>query len=930
MHNYLRVLLTRENTSSLKLSIDIATDNVKEVLNDIEGSKQKHNVQPFEVYSPKFQEAKKSEYTGGKAGIGPFALNNAHHILTQLTQLRMRSNSFTEAFGIRELGRIFDQPTAGVQKGGRILDWLSAMINAFVDIAKDPYIVRLNVNQWTYNMVSFLLRTGKGKRTFYFMSQPILKEMAEEVLKTKGKFGIDNTKTPFQLESEAIDKVLNKYDPSGSIQKKYKAIFKDTQKAGLEVASLFETRLLDNGEETSILRELIKNPESFKEYNDYQVKVYFAWKAIKPYADSLANLVKYSKVDTKKTGKSFAAQEVYLDGMEELKQDNRFGEGEVSRFFGETFIDVKTQNSIPFGMKLFANLLIRNTDKFSKQKKAILRSLGRLTNADEKSLNSVINAMESQVKAKFFNDYLTKNNISLRDMFIGGNSMAIRLNNFKLRIQRGEFPDLYINNKYQNDFLELLLPDMDVEYGLNFISLSQVLTSDQTLDNNLINYWRELIEHPNEKVSKLFKDLAIYAFYTTGDNSTINGFFKYLPNSFREELGYVQFMREQLKSYAENSEFSDTDAEDIFLNNWQNDFLVKPVELFVSYREGQESLKTILFNTNDIVPGMISGEGNMSGRQLIKPIKWIKTDNGSIPMFAPYIKIRIGGRSIENTHVYKLVGVYAKTIKNTQTAIPVYGLVSKKGYKHKGYNIYEYGTPTQFDFNKETQYNYANVIDNQESMFDYLEETEQYGWDMMSYRGIKSISNFFDTYRYVGTYLEEDDVDVEEATVKQPNSGENISSAKQWSDKEGWSIQHYYDKVLPNIDQAYQVEFKLADNQDVKPNFRGQMNFDYGNDKADWVKSNTTIEAIRNGERTATTRYANQGNMDYWLKVKIGDIIEFYREGYGSVKVVVTKPFTKLQDNSIPKQLSLFDNMTEEDKQLIQQQKERQDKQCKG
>ncbi|MBS6796039.1 MAG: hypothetical protein KH215_00110 [Coprobacillus sp.] len=50
-----------------------------------------------------------------------------------------------------------------MKKGGRILDWLSAMINGFVDIAKDPYIVRLNVNSWTYNMVSFLLRTGKGK-----------------------------------------------------------------------------------------------------------------------------------------------------------------------------------------------------------------------------------------------------------------------------------------------------------------------------------------------------------------------------------------------------------------------------------------------------------------------------------------------------------------------------------------------------------------------------------------------------------------------------------------------------------------------------------------------------------------------------------------------------------------------------------------------
>jgi hypothetical protein len=75
----------------------------------------------------------------------------------------MVSNEFTKALKINDVSRIFDHPTALQPKGGRILDWLSAMINGFVDIAKDPYITRLNVNAWTYNMVAFLLRTGKGK-----------------------------------------------------------------------------------------------------------------------------------------------------------------------------------------------------------------------------------------------------------------------------------------------------------------------------------------------------------------------------------------------------------------------------------------------------------------------------------------------------------------------------------------------------------------------------------------------------------------------------------------------------------------------------------------------------------------------------------------------------------------------------------------------
>ncbi|WP_178144035.1 hypothetical protein [uncultured Catenibacterium sp.] len=54
--------------------------------------------------------------------------------------------------------------------GFRILDWLSAMINAHVDVAKDPYIMALNVNQVTYNMTNLLLRGGMGKTTFYFLA----------------------------------------------------------------------------------------------------------------------------------------------------------------------------------------------------------------------------------------------------------------------------------------------------------------------------------------------------------------------------------------------------------------------------------------------------------------------------------------------------------------------------------------------------------------------------------------------------------------------------------------------------------------------------------------------------------------------------------------------------------------------------------------
>lgn len=49
-----------------------------------------------------------------------------------------------------------------------VMSWLSALINAHVDIAKDPYISKLNVNPYTYNLVNTLIRTGFGRNTFYF------------------------------------------------------------------------------------------------------------------------------------------------------------------------------------------------------------------------------------------------------------------------------------------------------------------------------------------------------------------------------------------------------------------------------------------------------------------------------------------------------------------------------------------------------------------------------------------------------------------------------------------------------------------------------------------------------------------------------------------------------------------------------------------
>lgn len=736
---YMKVLLTKDNTNSLKLSIDNATENVKEVLRDIEGPSSYHPT-PFEVYSPTYQEARKAEYTGGKAGIGPFALNNAHHILAQLTKLSMVRNEFTNTLNIWNIGGIYDTPVAGMKKGGRILDWLSAMINGFVDIAKDPYIVRLNVNSWTYNMVSFLLRTGKGKQTFYFVAQPILKEMAEAVIKTKGKYGIDRTKTPTQLENEAIESVLDKYDPTKKYRKKYEFINGNENSRANEYRDLFSTYQKENGEYTSRTRELLKlNKEEISNFNEEQVRIYYAWRALKPYADSLANLVKYSKVDTKKTGKTFAEQQTYYNGMWAMTEDVNFANGEIERFYKDTFIAKKTENSIPFGTSIFKNLLLRNTDTFLSKKDIMLSLLGRKNNADSKLLNALISGMEAQIKSGFFNQFIYQNGIDINGMFTGKMSMAKRINNFKHEILKGN-PKLsrFLNNDgtINNDFINYLIPNIDYN-GLDFIDTSSLLDSDQSQANNLINYWRELLEDPEPKVSQLFKDLVVYAFITSGDNPTMNSFFQYVPNSYKMSIGYTDYIQTKLDELSNGVDQSIV-RDDLFLNNWQNDKLVKPVDL---YNKKGAKLYSISLNDQSVVPNIIMGERqDKTDKPAIRPSNWLsmtyvndkgKLTEGKFPIFYPYIKINDGlGHTPANYHVYSLIGYKQAVDPDTKRLnyIPIYGLVSKKGYKYRGHTVVEYGKESQFDFNRENVWDYTEALQNQEALADMSDEYSKPNW----------------------------------------------------------------------------------------------------------------------------------------------------------------------------------------------------------
>jgi ribonuclease HI len=102
-------------------------------------------------------------------------------------------------------------------------------------------------------------------------------------------------------------------------------------------------------------------------------------------------------------------------------------------------------------------------------------------------------------------------------------------------------------------------------------------------------------------------------------------------------------------------------------------------------------------------------------------------------------------------------------------------------------------------------------------------------------------------------------------------------------------------QTQPEVEEPTQVESTVATTKEVKPDIpRAQMIFSYGKNKRPGVRSETTFDAIKNGERTATTRYSDNKSFNFWKKFKKGDIVEFVSDNGETLLAEITVPLHKL------------------------------------
>ena len=1085
---YISVISNPLNFAEARQPLDTVTDYLKDTIlkevDTITGQGKRTSKSQLYYATPTFQSRTKAELNGGKFGIGPFALANAHQVLTQLVKLRFKPNKILRDYGISNL--------YGIQSNDRnkinILDWLSALINAHVDVAKDPYIIRLNVRKLTFNMTNFLIRSGKGESTFYFLPQQILKDFAIEYDKYSGFYNVDTqNKNP---ESLAYRTIWNTYfEKAKSLSKgKYDQFLDFLNDKG--VGAKQRAKMFD----VNYLKKQLKKEETFDWYYN-QLLIMKTYQELNPFSRSLSELTTLSQIDTKRFGNNFGLQSAFLDKWKQFMVEQQVFEDPI-KVFSNTFLGKKMQDALIFPRIAFQNTMIRLTPEFENLRTLIEFYTKGYAISDDTYINNITRSMEATYKAGFFNKYLAENGIKLSSLLGGPNSISKRLDKIKSDVRSGKYPDLLssdgsFENVLINNIFNRPKEDTTELNGPDFIAYKPNKSGDNNLENEIIRAWEELWDSDYQEIRDFAKDLALYAFYTSGDAFGKNNIFRYVPNSIREEIGYFDYIRDLERN--PDDAVKDIKVFQVIKDLWWNDHVVPTIDYYVldSSRETIEEEGRPVYRA---LPHEDSGFTVVNKRGAEVQIPGIIYDkksqsiisfnqNGQ-PIFPPFKKVKLDrNNDPRTTFLYEYIGI-------NEDDAPVYRLINKKGMSYRGNILIENGrnrsvlkynnvvpngyeimpeepitwvtdlTPVKASlqakaFNQAGEFNtdmlaniqqtvktqqvteplsyqewvkdyqtqkgetdaeaaYQQYLDNFEysksrviqrktysgmiqnlapnqvfvfgsntqgkhgkgaaltaknkfgaiygeaegpqgqsyaiitkdltknthpsrtpeqikeqihNLYEYAKEnpdkeflvaysgkgtnlnaySNQEMADMFSSEPIPNNIVFEQEFNELISTTRESKADEQspvqlnasEQPSKQSSTPTNL--AETWSQKEGWSTEYFNSKVLPKINEAWQIEYELAPDQSVPAKFKGNMTFDYGEHGRPGLKSKSTIEAVRNGERTATTRYESQGHLDYWKQAQVGDVIEWKR-GDESVKVLVTKPLTKLRTSDATQQ----------------------------
>lgn len=701
LDNYSLVLTDFTNIAETRASIDTLTKILqKEVLPIVKPSN-KTEVKPMYELAPSFQLSRKTEYTGGKAGIAPFALNSTNHALTQFTHLCINySNSNRYNLGA------LDEVTG--EDNQRIMDWLSAMINAHVDVAKDPYIMTLNVNAITYNMTSLLLRGGKGESTFYFLAQPALRRFTKEMLESKGIIGAETGVTEKdklkQIAKDCMeylrDTLINM--PSSSEDKAtYTQYYNGLAgEYGLSQIPGYDSVEVDYSQvfNKEAASKSLKDP--YSAHGLYQQVISIrAYQDLSQDTEVLSNLVQLSQIDTKKFGNILPLQlnfkrrlDRYIDNYQArfyIKNRDDI-EKPINYYLSSTFLKRKLDSAINTPRILLSNQVIEATKGYKKIFNAACDFfIGN--SSDGQLVTDLSKIITTMLRTKAVVNNLPDFKISdseFLSMLKGPNSMAKQLTKIKNELRkRNDLPAISFNGVIKNEILNYLqeyASDGSLQEYDRIVTSDNALTNTSTYENRLLSSYQDLLECEDSSIREFADKLGLYAYLTSFDNRGVDSFFDVITTAWKKSKGYPDAIKAAINIMNDDTlqgmHFFGFDAERIQNGNYSQIF----TEIARNASRNEKLVPTYELNQYDRKLNLVQFRDG--SRPL--PATFVSSTN------KPFVKVLIRVTNPNDFIIYqKVASTYqvdanGDEIKNTRKS--VYKAIPALGVKDDKKVYYEY------------------------------------------------------------------------------------------------------------------------------------------------------------------------------------------------------------------------------------------------
>lgn len=428
-----------------------------------------------------------------KKWVGIAAVNITGNSLVQKTDVYVKDPEFTTFLPHNTVtinGREHMTLSTVLDKAGKyISDKLSEYANAFVDVAKDPYILKIVYSNRIVGTFMVMERLGIPTETVgLFMNQPIVKKLVKYLDSTNQGLGaIDNIDNLNYIQSFFP---VESYDDAEVIASLgTKDINVNLSKNIEDYAKSDKLSDMQNAQQRTILSEFLRlyrlGSQSF----------------------NLTQAINYDTTNFRN------ADELYKKTVltDIAKEENAFTSPDVileSSFLGTV------KQALEDSTRALGTILKFNQDEF----RGVLQDTLKYY-ASSKYINAAkLSAIAERASASFldFIIYTKGANIDLKSLVVDENNVADRV-----LTARENHPEI----KILSQFTAVTGPN--VNKGAKTLRLKS--SPDNSYDENmLIGYMREMRNHPSEEIRDLYEDLIRLAI-TQGTYRSSNTFKNIVP-----------------------------------------------------------------------------------------------------------------------------------------------------------------------------------------------------------------------------------------------------------------------------------------------------------------------------------------------------------------------------------------------------------------